>query len=132
VANAGIRDNHADVSSAASELYAAGTCVMDVLALSYVASEANIAFPSPFVLQVDNAAAQAFACQRRYAGRSRLRHIDARLEWVRCLRDSALVEVVHVDTHDNLNLADLFTKALSIQTLTALRNRMMAFHHIPR
>ena len=130
VANAGIPDNHADVSSAASELYAAGTCVMDVLALSYVASEANIAFPSPFVLQVDNAAAQAFACQRRYAGRSRLRHIDARLEWVRCLRDSGLVEVVHVDTHDNL--ADLFTKALSIQTFTALRNRMMAFHHIPR
>ena len=56
VANSGIADNHADVSSAASELYAAGTCVMDVLALSYVASEANVAFPSPFVLQVDNAA----------------------------------------------------------------------------
>ena len=103
---------------------------MDVLALSYVASEANVAFPSPFVLQVDNAAAQAFACQRRYAGRSRLRHIDARLEWVRCLRDSALVEVVHVDTHDNL--ADMFTKALSIGTFTAMRNRMMSFHHIPR
>ena len=33
VANSGIADNHADVSSAASELYAAGTCVMDVLAL---------------------------------------------------------------------------------------------------
>ena len=129
----GIPDNHADVSSAASELYAAGTCVMDVLALSYVASEANVAFPSPFALQVDNAAAQAFACQQCYASRSRLRHIDARrrrLEWVRCLRDSGLVEVVHVDTHDNL--ADLFTKALSIQTFTALRNRMMAFHHIPR
>ena len=102
---------------------------MDVLALSYVASEANVAFPSPFVLQVDNAAAQAFACQRRYAGRSRLRHIDARLEWVRCLRDSALVEVVHVGTHDNL--ADMFTKALSIRTFTAMRNRMMSFHHIP-
>jgi hypothetical protein len=130
VANAGIPDNHADVSSAASELYAAGTCVMDTLALSYVASEANIAFPSPFVLQVDNAAAQAFACQRRFAGRSRLRHIVARLEWVRCLRDSGLVEVVHVNTHDNL--ADLFTKALSIRTFTAMRNRMMAFHHIPR
>ena len=130
VANAGITENHADVSSAASELYAAGTAVMDVLALSYVASEANVAFPSPFVLQVDNAAAQAFACQRRYAGRSRLRHIDARLEWVRCLRDSALVEVVHVDTHDNL--ADMFTKALSIGTFTAMRNRMMSFHHIPR
>ena len=129
VANAGIADNHADVSSAASELYAAGTCVMDVLALSYVASEANVAFPSPFVLQVDNAAAQAFACQRRYAGRSRLRHIDARLEWVRCLRDSALVEVVHVGTHDNL--ADMFTKALSVRTFTAMRNRMMSFHHIP-
>ena len=38
---------------------------------------------------------------------------------MRCLRDSGLVEVVvHVDTHDNL--ADLFTKALPIQTFTAL------------
>jgi hypothetical protein len=64
----------------------------------------------PFVLQVDNAAAQAFACQQRYAGSSRLRHIDARLEeWVRCLHDSSLVEVVRVNTHDNL--ADLLTKA---------------------
>jgi hypothetical protein len=125
------------VSSAAIEIYAAGTCVCDVLALSYVASEANVPFSSPFVLQVDNAAAQALACQRRYAGRSRLRHTqaDARLEWARCLRDSSLVEVVHVNTHDNL--ADLLTKALRalhIQTLTAMRNRarMMAFHHIPR
>ncbi len=70
VAKAGIPENHADVSSAANEIYAqaAGTCVMDVLApgLSSVASEANVAFPSPFVLQVDNAAAQALACQRRY------------------------------------------------------------------
>jgi hypothetical protein len=129
VANSGIADNHADVSSAASELYAAGTCVMDVLALSYVASEANIAFPSPFVLQVDNSAAQAFACQQRYAGRSRLRHIDARLEWARALRDSNLVQVVHVSTHDNLS--DLFTKALSVGAFTAMRNRMMTFHHIP-
>ena len=54
----------------------------------------------------------------------------ARLEWVRCLRDSALVEVVHVGTHDNL--ADMFTKALSIRTFTAMRNRMMSFRHIPR
>jgi hypothetical protein len=83
VAKAGVPENHADVSSAANEIYAqaAGTCVMDALApgLSSVASEANVAFPSPFVLQVDNAAAQAPAssCQRRYhdAGRSRLRHI---------------------------------------------------------
>jgi hypothetical protein len=85
VAKAGISENHADVSSAANEIYApsqaAGTCqcVMDALALSSVASEANVALPSPFVLQVDNAAAQAHACQRRYAGRSRLRHI---VDWI--------------------------------------------------
>ena len=102
---------------------------MDVLALSYVASEANVDFPSPFVLQVDNSAAQALACQQRYAERSRLRHIDARLEWVRALRDSNLVRVVHVSTHDNLS--DLLTKAPSVGAFTAMRNRMMTFHHIP-
>ena len=63
------------------------------------------------------------------AGRSRLRHIDARLEWARALRDSNLVRVVHVSTHDNLS--DLFTKALSVGAFTAMRNRMMTFHHIP-
>jgi hypothetical protein len=87
---------------------------MDILALSYVCSEAGIQFPQTFVLQVDNAEAQAFASQTTYSGRSRLRHVDARQEWVQAPRASKLVKAVHVDTTENLS--DLFTKALDLAT----------------
>jgi hypothetical protein len=129
VAHPDIADNHADVSSAAAEIYAMGTATMDILALSYVCSEAGIHFPRTFVLQVDNAAAQAFASQTTYSGKSRLRHVDARQEWVQVLRDSKLVKAVHVDTTENLS--DLFTKALDLATFTRFRKQLMHFHHIP-
>jgi hypothetical protein len=129
VAHPDIADNHADVSSAAAEIYAMGTATMDVLALSYVCSEAGIQFPRTFVLQVDNAAAQAFASQTTYSGRSRLRHVDARQEWVQALRDSKLVKAVHVDTTENLS--DLFTKALDLGTFVRFRKQLMHFHAIP-
>jgi hypothetical protein len=102
-----------------------GTATMDILALSYVCSESGIQFPRTFVLQVDNAAAQAFASQTTYSGRSRLRHVDARQEWVQALRDSKLVKVVHVDTTENLS--DLFTKALDLATFTRFRKQLMHF-----
>ncbi len=61
-----------DVSSAMSGIYAAGTATMDLLGLSYVASEAGIPFPNAITLQVDNApACEAYANQTRYSGRSR-------------------------------------------------------------
>ena len=129
VAHPDIADNHADVSSAAAEIYAMGTATMDILALSYVCSEAGILFPRTFVLQVDNAAAQAFASQTTYSGKSRLRHVDARQEWVQVLRDSQLVKAVHVDTTENLS--DLFTKALDLATFTRFRKQLMHFQHIP-
>ena len=124
-----IADNHADVSSAAAEIYAMGTATMDILALSYVCSEAGILFPRTFVLQVDNAAAQAFASQTTYSGKSRLRHVDARQEWVQVLRDSNLVKAIHVDT--TANLSDLFTKALDLATFIRFRKQLMHFHFIP-
>jgi hypothetical protein len=129
VAHPDIADNHADVSSAAAEIYAMGTATMDILALSYVCSESGIQFPRTFVLQVDNAAAQAFASQTTYSGRSRLRHVDARQEWVQALRDSKLVKAVHVDTTENLS--DLFTKALDLATFTHFRKQLMHFHALP-
>ena len=129
VAHPDIADNHADVSSAAAEIYAMGTATMDILALSYVCSEAGILFPRTFVLQVDNAAAQAFASQTTYSGKSRLRHVDARQEWVQVLRDSNLVKAIHVDT--TANLSDLFTKALDLATFIRFRKQLMHFHFIP-
>ena len=99
------------------------------ISLSYVCSEAGIYFPKTFVLQVDNAAAQAFASQTTHSGRSRLRHVDARQEWVQVLRDSQLVKAVHVDTTENLS--DLFTKALDLATFTRFRKQLMHFQYIP-
>jgi hypothetical protein len=129
VAHPAIADNHADVSSAAAEIYAAGNATMDILALSYVCSEAGIAFPERFTLQIDNAAAQSFASQTSYAGKSRLRHVDARQEWVRTLRDSNLVKTVRVDTTENIS--DMFTKALPLVTFLGFRKQLMHFHSIP-
>jgi hypothetical protein len=106
-----------------------GTATMDILALSYVCSETGIQFPRTFVLQVDNAAAQALASQTTYSGRNRLRHVDARQEWVQALRDSKLVKAVHVDTTENLS--DLFTKALDLGTFIRFRKQLMHFHAIP-
>ena len=78
VAHSAISDNRADVSSAAAEVYAAGNVTMDILVLSYVCSEAGVAFPARFNLHIDNAAAQSFASQTSYSGKSQLRHVDAR------------------------------------------------------
>ena len=85
------------------------------------------------MLQVDNAAAQAFASQTTYSGKSRgrLRHVpvDARREWVQVPRDSNLVKAIHVDT--TANLSDLFTKALDLATFIRFRKQLMHFHFIP-
>jgi hypothetical protein len=129
VAHPDIADNHADVSSAAAEIYAAGTATMDLLGLSYVASEAGIPFPNVITLQVDNAACEAYANQTRYSGRSRLRHIDARQQWVRCLRDSRLVRTTHVPSPENLS--DWLTKPLKLAVFLPMRARMMHFARVP-
>ena len=129
VAHPDILDNHADVSSAAAEIYAAGTATMDLLGLSYVASEAGIPFPSVITLQVDNAACEAYANQTRYSGRSRLRHIDARQRWVQCLRDSRLVRTTHVPSPENLS--DWLTKPLKLAVFLPMRARMMHFARVP-
>ncbi len=83
------------------------------------------------MLQVDNAAAQAFASQATYSGKSRLRHVDARQEWVQALRDSNLIMAVHVDTTAKLNLSGLFTKALDLATFIRFRKQLMHFQLIP-
>jgi hypothetical protein len=123
---AAIADNHADMSSAAAGVYAAGNATMDILALSYVCSEAGIAFSQRLTLQIDNAAAQSFASRTSYAGKSRLRHVDARQEWIQALRDSNLVKTVHVATSENIS--DMFTKALPLATFLGFRKQLMPVH----
>ena len=55
--------------------------------------------------------------------KSQLKHIDARQEWVRILRDKEICIPTPVDTKDNL--ADIFTKILPEAVFTSLRDRLM-------
>ena len=87
-ANENFDENHPDRSSGASETRGAGNATMDFLHLSYIAREAGIKYPKPFVLQIDNDAAHISATGTCF--RSRMKNIDCAQEWVRILRDEAI------------------------------------------
>ena len=116
-----IQEAHADTSSGAAEVYAAGNFTKEMMFQSYVIEELGMTVVKPMVLQVDNAAAEVFANDT--CVKSQLKHIDCRQEWVIALRDPNLVKCVHVDTKDNL--ADMFTKILDKETFEGLRDRCM-------
>ena len=82
----------------------------------------------PLLLQVDNAAAVAFAKGR--VRRTKMKHIDVRQAWVMALRDADVVQVEKVGTEDNL--ADLFTKILDYDRFAELRSRMMVYRRCDR
>ena len=84
-------------------------------------------FEMPIEIGVDNAAAITFASGT--VKKSKLRHIDARQDWVQALRDSELVKLVKVDTKDNY--ANLMTKILEPETFLNLRDGMMVNVAIP-
>ena len=116
-----IDEAHADVSSTAAEIYAAGNATMDFLHLSYVSEEMGIQFPKPFILQMDNAAAKAFADDSCF--KSKLKHIDTRQCWVKLLRDKNICKPTYVPSSDNL--ADIFTKILPTDVFLRLRSYLM-------
>ena len=114
-------ENHADVSSAAAEIYASGNSCMEFLHLSYCVSEMGKSFPRPFVLEMDNKSAEVFC--KNTAANSKLRHIDQRMYWVQALRDSELMVPRHI--HTKLNVADMFTKALTGHAFRSLRDAFL-------
>jgi hypothetical protein len=120
-----IKGEHVATSSAEAETYACALFANEVLALSYIAEEAGMSFPKPAVIQVDNMAAIAFSKQAQFSGRSKLRHVDCRQQWLQTLRDSKIVKCVHVSSE--FNKADIFTKALDTETFVRLRDTML-FH----
>ena len=113
---------HADVSSGACEIYGAAQATFNILYLSYCANEMGVEFNMPAILEMDNKAAEVFANDT--AMNTKLRHIDQRQHWVQALRDKALIKAEHVNTE--LNLADIFTKALQGK---AFRSQRDAFLH---
>ena len=120
-----IGESHADMSLGSVEVYAAGNATMALLALafSYVPDEMGLDFPSPFILEMDNEAARIFS--HNSAQKTKMKHIDCRQHWVRCLRDRGICTLAqcHVDTKENL--ADLFTKILDSATFEGLRDQVL-------
>ena len=116
-----IGEAHADTSSSAVEIYAAGNATQELMGLSYISDEMNIPFPKPFILEMDNAAAKIF-CDGS-ASKTRLKHIDARQEWIQTLRNKDIVKAQHVPTDQNL--ADLFTKILPREVFVRLRDQLL-------
>ena len=122
-----MQELHADVSSAAAEIYAASVALNEILHLAYISDELGYEFPCPIPLEVDNASAIAFS--KGMTKRSKLRHIDARQAWVEALRDQTIVELVKVDTKSNI--ADLNSKLLDQVTFERLRECIMFKHALP-
>jgi hypothetical protein len=117
------KEEHVATSSAEAEIYSLALFTNEILSLSYAVEEAGFKFPKPAVVQVDNQAAIAFSRKSDTGGRSKLRHIDLRQNWVNLLRESGLVACVHVSTVSNLS--DLLTKALDTSTFRRLRDQLM-------
>ena len=83
--------------------------------------ETQLTVPLPIEIQVDNSTCKTFADDS--VARSKLKHIDTRQEWVKCLRDRQVFKLVHVPTVDNL--ADLGTKILATEVFRRLRALIM-------
>ena len=116
-----LTEAHPDVSSGAAEIYGASTATQDILALKYITEEANMFFPLPIELQIDNETCKAFADDT--VVKSRMKHIDVRQEWVQTLRDRDVFKLIHVPTM--YNVADIGTKILLYPTFVRLRDMIM-------
>ena len=93
----------------------------EFMALQYMCEEMNIDFPKPLSLQLDNTSAEMFI--KDTVSKTRLKHIDKRLAWVRLLRDRNIMAPAHVGTSENI--ADIFTKILTRPTFQRLRGMLM-------
>ena len=122
-----LTEAHPDVSSGAAEIYGASTATQDILALKYITEEANMFFPMPIELQVDNSTCKAFADDT--VVKSRMKHIDVRQEWVQILRDRNIFNIIHVPT--DINVADIGTKILLYPTFLKLRDMIMFWRTTP-
>ena len=121
------RDLHADVSSAAVEIHAGSVGLSQGLWLSYVSEELGISFPTPVSIGVNNAKAAAYA--NGTVKRSKIRHIDARQDWVSAMRDSNICKLWKVDTKENES--DLLARIHEADQFERLRDCGMVFRAIP-
>jgi hypothetical protein len=121
-----MKDLHADVSSAVSEIYAA---LSEFLHLSYVSDEMGWSIDLPLEIRVGNAAAIAFSGGNTH--RSKLRHIDVRQQWVAQLRNAEVCNLKLVKVDTKANLADPFTKMFTGDEHARLRELYMFGQQMP-
>ena len=96
----------------------ASVALSRLLHMLYVCDEMGQEFTMPIKIGVDNTAAITFASGT--VKKSKIRHIDARQDWVQALRDAELMKLVKVDTKGNY--ADLMTTILNPETFTNLQD----------
>ena len=111
----------ADISSAATKIFAASVALNELLHLGYVTSELGLSYPQPIMLEVDNATAIIFS--KDQVRRSKLCQIDCRQAWVEVLHDEHIVKLIKVDTNENL--ADLNSKLCNVVRFEYLMNKTM-------
>ena len=114
---------HADLSSAAAEIYSAAISCYELLHVSYVCRESGIDLQTPVPLMIDNSACIAFALNN--VKRSKLKLVDLSQQWVITLRDASLVTPTYCSSYNNEQLADIGTKILPAATFISLREQLL-------
>ena len=114
-------DGNVCTSSTEAEIYGCSNAATHAMHVSYIAEELGYDFPKPFVMLMDNAAAEVFC--NNTASYTRLKHIDLRQQWVALIRNSGIMVPKHIDT--KLNLADMFTKGLTGITLQEMTGKVL-------
>ena len=118
-----ITDMHADLSSAAAEIYSAAISCYELLHVMYVCRESGIDMATPVPLMIDNSTCIAFALNN--IKRSKLKHVDLSQQWVLTLRDSNLVTPTYCSSSAGEQLADIGTKILDAPTFNKLREQLL-------
>ncbi|PKU63719.1 Retrovirus-related Pol polyprotein from transposon TNT 1-94 [Dendrobium catenatum] len=107
-------------SSTEAEYRALATAAMDIIWLQRLLGEFGISSSSPTTLFCDNISYIALANNPVFHARTK--HIEIDFHFVRECFHNKLLHVTHVHTTDQL--ADLFTKALSLQRFQFLRHKL--------
>ncbi|PKU64369.1 Retrovirus-related Pol polyprotein from transposon TNT 1-94 [Dendrobium catenatum] len=107
-------------SSTEAEYRALATAAMDIIWLQRLLGEFGITSSSPTTLFCDNISSIALANNPVFHARTK--HIEIDFHFVRECINNRLLQVAHIHTTDQL--ADLFTKALSLQRFQFLRHKL--------
>jgi ribonuclease HI len=105
------------LSSCEAEYVAASEAFREVLWMRQLLQELKVLSKSTAVtVRMDSTSAMALI--RNPVGHQRTKHIDIKYHFVRNLVESGVVDIIYVPTENNV--ADLFTKAVSVATFLKL------------